>query len=189
MVVFRTSSNDKVDSLWVHREAINDAVDSLWVHREAINDAVDSVGAHLVYIQNLNDSTAAQRTAIEYNHADINQDSARIDVVETMLADSLWHSRVSTASDSIDLTDKGGKIYMNVAGANNLTVVANSIKAFDLETEITVINWGAGQTTIVAGAGVTIYSADGALALRVQYSAATLIKQATDVWLLVGDIE
>jgi len=95
--------------------------------------------------------------------------------------------RTATASDSIDLTDH--KVYMNVGTANNLTVVANSIKAFPVETEITVINWGAGKTTIVAGAGVTINSAGAALDLRAQYSAATLIKKETDIWWLVGDIE
>ena len=99
------------------------------------------------------------------------------------------YSRISTASDSIDIADRGGKIYMNVGTANNLTVVANSIKALPVDTEITIINWGAGQTTIVAGAGVTINSADASMDLRAQYSAATLIKQATDVWLLVGDID
>ena len=114
---------------------------------------------------------------------------AEVAINTTQLQDSLFHSRISTASDSIDIADKGGKIYMNVAGANNLTVVANSIKALPIEAEITVINWGAGKTTIVAGAGVTINSAAAALDLRVQYSAATLIKQATDIWILVGDID
>lgn len=92
----------------------------------------------------------------------------------TQLQDSPFHRRVSTASGSIDVSDKGGQVYMNVETANNFTVVDNSIKALPLETEFTVINWGAGQTTNVAGAGVSINSADAALALRVQYSTATL---------------
>ena len=97
-------------------------------------------------------------------------------------------SRTSTASDTIDLADKRGFIYMNLAGANNLTVVAESIKEFDVDDYITVVNWGAGQTTIVAGAGVTINSAGGALDLRVQYSSVTLVYKGSDIWLLIGDI-
>ena len=34
-----------------------------------------------------------------------------------------------------------------------------------------------------------ISSADGDLKLRVQYSSATLIKIATDIWILIGDID
>jgi len=97
--------------------------------------------------------------------------------------------RTSTASDTIDLTDNGNLIRMNVAAANNLTVVTNAIKALPIGYTTTVENYGAGKTSILAGPGVTIHSADAALDLRVQYSAATLIKEETDIWLLSGDIQ
>ena len=107
--------------------------------------------------------------------------------VAAMITDSeLLAFRTSIASDTIDLTDE--IVLMNVGTANNLTVVANAQKAFPIGTQITIISIGAGQTTIVAGAGVTINSADGDLKLMVQYSSATLIKRDTDIWVLVGDI-
>jgi hypothetical protein len=45
---------------------------------------------------------------------------------------------------------------MNVAGANTVTVPPNSSVAFPVGTEIKVTQIGAGATTFVAGAGVTI---------------------------------
>ena len=119
----------------------------------------------------------------------INSNNDVIDNNTTQLQDSLFHSRTSTDSDSIDLTDKGGKIYMNHSDTDTITLRTNAAVQFPLETEITIIQWGSGQTNIEAEGGVTINSADGALNLRVQYSAATLIKKDTDVWILVGDIE
>jgi hypothetical protein len=47
---------------------------------------------------------------------------------------------------------------------------------------------GAGQVTVAGAAGVTVYSADSFLKLRAQYSSGTLIKTATNTWLLIGDL-
>ena len=93
-----------------------------------------------------------------------------------------------TASYTLAISDANGIVRQNVGSANNLTVPPNSSVAFPIGTQITIINAGVGQTAFVAGSGVTINSADGALKLRVQYSAATLIQIAIDTWLLTGDI-
>lgn len=94
-----------------------------------------------------------------------------------------------TGSYTLVLTDKETKgIDMNVASANNLTVPLNSSVAFPIGTQIVITQYGAGQTTIVATGGVTIRSAGGKLKLTGQYSAATLVKRATDEWYLFGDI-
>jgi hypothetical protein len=97
-------------------------------------------------------------------------------------------TNTQTASYSLVLTDNGKLILMNVATANNLTIPLNSSINFPVGTKIDVSQRGAGQTTIVATGGVTINSAGGALKLRVQYSGATLVQTATDVWYLFGDI-
>jgi hypothetical protein len=76
---------------------------------------------------------------------------------------------------------------MNVASANNLTVPLNSSQAFAVGANITILQTGAGQTTIVATGGVTINSTPG-LKLRAQWSSATLIKRATDTWVAIGDL-
>jgi hypothetical protein len=97
-------------------------------------------------------------------------------------------TNTQTASYSLVLTDNGKLILMNVATANNLTIPLNSSINFPVGTKIDVSSIGAGQTTIVATGGVTINSAGGALKLRLQYSGATLVQTATDVWALFGDI-
>ena len=93
-----------------------------------------------------------------------------------------------TASYTLVLADAGALVEMNVASANNLTVPPNSSVAFPIGTTIDVVQYGAGQTTIVAGAGVTIRSSGSKLKITGQYSSASLYKKGTDEWILVGDI-
>ena len=92
-----------------------------------------------------------------------------------------------TASYTLVLADKTKIVEMSVAGANTLTVPLNSSVAFPVGSQINILQTGAGQTTIAATAGVTINATPG-LKIRAQWSYATLIKRATDTWVLVGDI-
>ena len=78
-------------------------------------------------------------------------------------------------------------IEMNVGSANNLTVPLNSSQAFPIGSQVTILQTGAGQTTIVATGGVTINATPG-LKLRAQWSSCTLIKRATDTWVAIGDL-
>lgn len=93
-----------------------------------------------------------------------------------------------TTSYTLVLSDAGKTIEMNVGSANNLTIPPNSSVAFPTGTTIDVIQYGAGQTTIVAGSGVTLRSKEGNLKLTGQYSGATLYKRGTDEWLVIGDL-
>lgn len=93
-----------------------------------------------------------------------------------------------TASYTLVIGDAGKTVTMTNASANNLTVPPNSSVAFPVNTRIDIIQYGAGQTTVVAGAGVTINSSGAKLKLTGQYSGASLWKKATDTWVLVGDI-
>ena len=96
-------------------------------------------------------------------------------------------TNAQTASYTLVLADKAKLVEMNVASANNVTVPPNSSVALPVGSKIDILQVGAGQTTIVAGAGVTVNATPG-LKLRAQWSSATLIKRATDTWVLVGDI-
>lgn len=91
------------------------------------------------------------------------------------------------ASYTLVLTDDGDIVSLNNGSANNLTVPLNSSVPFPIGTQITIIQIGAGQTTIVATGGVTINATPG-LKLRAQYSVATLIKLGTDAWIAAGDL-
>ena len=92
-----------------------------------------------------------------------------------------------TASYTLVLSDASKVVEMNVASANTLTVPPNSSVAYDVGTQITILQTGAGQTTLTQGAGVTINGTPG-LKLRAQWSSATLIKRATDTWVAIGDL-
>jgi hypothetical protein len=93
-----------------------------------------------------------------------------------------------TASYTLVLSDATKLVEMNVASANNLTVPPNSSVAFATGTQILIAQYGAGQTTVVAGSGVTVRSSGGKLKLSGQYSGGTLLKIATNEWYLFGDI-
>ena len=89
---------------------------------------------------------------------------------------------------TLALTDDGKVVEMNNASANTLTVPPNSSVAFPVGSQILVLQTGAGQTTLAAGAGVTVNSKDGNLKLSAQWCGVTLIKRATDVWVAIGDL-
>jgi hypothetical protein len=79
------------------------------------------------------------------------------------------------------------------AAAQTYSIPTNASVAFAIGTVINIIQIGAGQVTIqaVTSGTTTVLSNGGTAAapkLRGQYSAASLIKVATDVWYVVGDI-
>lgn len=89
------------------------------------------------------------------------------------------------------LTDNGRLVTLSNAAAITLTVPLNSSVAYATGAIINVQQIGAGQVTIQGASGVTITST-GATATtpktRAQYSAASIIKTATDSWTVIGDI-
>jgi len=86
-------------------------------------------------------------------------------------------------------SDAGDLVTLTNAAAITLTVPLNSSVAFATGTQITITQSGAGTVTVAGAVGVTVNSADGDLKLRTQWSAATLIKTATNSWILIGDIK
>ena len=96
-------------------------------------------------------------------------------------------TNAQTASYTLVLADKNKVVEMGVGSANTLTVPLNSSVAFPVGSQINILQTGSGQTTITATGGVTINATPG-LKMRAQWSYATLIKRATDTWVLVGDI-
>lgn len=85
------------------------------------------------------------------------------------------------------LSDQNKLVEMSNAAANTVTVPLNSSVAFPLGAQLTVLQTGSGQTTIVATGGVTVNATPG-LKLRTQWSSVTLIKRGTDTWVAIGDL-
>lgn len=74
------------------------------------------------------------------------------------------------------------------ASAQTYTVPTNASVAFPVGTQIDVMGQGAGKVTIAGAGGVTVNSKAGNLSISAQYVGVSLIKTATDVWTLLGDL-
>ena len=84
------------------------------------------------------------------------------------------------------ITDNGRLVTLSNAAAITLTVPLNSSVAFDTGAVINIQQIGAGQVTVAGAAGVTLNGTG--TKTRAQWSAASLIKTATNTWTLIGDI-
>lgn len=89
---------------------------------------------------------------------------------------------------TLALADAGNCVEMNNAAANALTIPPNSTVAFGVGTTILIRQMGAGQTTLVAGSGVTVRNPHGTLKIKKQYSSVALHKRGTDEWCIEGNL-
>jgi len=95
---------------------------------------------------------------------------------------------------SLVKTDNGYIIEMNNASANTVTIPLNAATDgdFAVGSQVTIIQTGAGQTTINITSGGTLNCTPQGTAntakLRDRYSSCTLIKRATDTWIAIGDL-
>lgn len=90
-----------------------------------------------------------------------------------------------TASYTLVVGDNGKMIEMNVASANTLTINAS---LFSSGNQILISQYGAGQTTITAGAGVTLRSSGGKLKTSAQYALVTIIAISSTEFYVAGDL-
>ena len=88
-----------------------------------------------------------------------------------------------TASYSLVAGDNGKIVTMNVASANNLTVPASLAVGFNC----TVIQLGAGQTTILAS-GTTLNSYQSYLKISGQHGSASIVSYASNVYNVAGNL-
>lgn len=100
---------------------------------------------------------------------------------------------VTSAAYTSVASDAAAIVTMNNASANTFSIPTNASVPYAVGSTITLIQIGAGQTTINAvSSGTTTIASTGATptapVLRAQYSSATCIKVATDTWYVVGDI-
>lgn len=92
------------------------------------------------------------------------------------------------------VTDVSANYALLAGNANNIvrstgsaiTFTVNNV--FSIGQQCDVIQYGAGQVTFAAGAGVTLNSSGGKLKTTGQYSAATVVCVASGVYALIGDI-
>lgn len=85
------------------------------------------------------------------------------------------------------LIDDSKVVSLNNASAVTLTVPPNSSVAFPIGSQVNLLQTGAGQVTVAAGVGVTLRSQGSRFKLNGQYAAVSLLKIATDEWVLIGN--
>ena len=90
---------------------------------------------------------------------------------------------------TLQLADAGDIVEISSSTANTVTIPTSSTVNFLIGTQITVVQYGAGQTTFTTGStNILLRSAGNATKLAAQYAGATLIKRGTDEWYLLGNV-
>lgn len=111
--------------------------------------------------------------------------AAELDAVATAMI--AINAQTGTTYTTV-LADDGKLITCDNAAAIALTIPPNSSVAYGIGTQLNIMQLGAGQVTITAGAGVTLRSAGTKLKTSAQYAVATCVKIATDTWVVVGNV-
>jgi hypothetical protein len=113
-----------------------------------------------------------------------------------IFVDGVWRnikdveSLEKTADHTLVIIDSGKTLYMagTTAGNNDVTIPTNTSVPFPVGTRIEVVQTGTAQTSFIPASGVTLNSKFSNRKISARYGGATLIKTATNTWLLIGDL-
>lgn len=83
-------------------------------------------------------------------------------------------------------SDKDKLIEINSSSPNTILIPDDTI-SFPVGSSFDVLQVGTGQVTIAGESGVTVNATPG-LKLRAQWSSATLLKRASNTWVVFGDL-
>lgn len=89
---------------------------------------------------------------------------------------------------SLALSDKDKIVELDNTSPIILTVPSDTSVNFPIGTSVSILQTNIGQVTVAAGSGVTLNFTPGPN-LRTRWSSATLIKRASNTWLLSGDLD
>ena len=108
----------------------------------------------------------------------------------TLTASAIYYGFNTSTGTSYTLTlnDAGKVLPISNASANTVTVPLNASVAFPTGAVVTLVQTGAGQTSITGSVGVTIQSESSKLKLKAQYATAGLLKTDTDTWVAFGNL-
>ena len=99
-------------------------------------------------------------------------------------------STISQKTDSYTLSNLNERdviIEISKGSATTLTIPTDGTVNYPVGTTLDIIQTGSGQVTIAGAGGVTVNATPG-LKLRTQWSSATLLKRASNTWLVFGDL-
>jgi hypothetical protein len=98
---------------------------------------------------------------------------------------------ISSSSDTtydFVLVDNNTYIQHTSGSATSATIPTNASIPFPIGATILGEQNGAGTVTIMAAGGVTLQSAGGLVATNGQYATYSLVKKATNTWILAGNL-
>lgn len=126
-------------------------------------------------------SSVTAATAAAYTNTTQIATTAQVYATVTTVPENAQTGTTYTLASS----DKGKMVTLSNASAITLTVPAS---VFSINDRVDLIQYGAGQVTVSAGAGLTLRSAGSRVKFTGQYSAATIwFKSATEA-VLIGDL-
>jgi hypothetical protein len=108
-------------------------------------------------------------------------------VVGSAELDNLTLNAQTGTTYTLALTDAHKLVTLSNASSITLTVPPNSSVAFETGDQVNLLQLGAGQVTVAAGSGVTLRSEGSKLKMKGQYATVTLVKIASDEWVLLGN--
>ena len=86
------------------------------------------------------------------------------------------------------LTDANNTVVeLSNTSAITVTIPLESSVAYPVGSQVQLLQTNTGQVTVAGASGVTVNGTPG-LKLRAQWSFATLIKRASNTWVIVGDV-
>lgn len=109
----------------------------------------------------------------------------------SITGNAVWHTTFteSTTTNYLILSSDDGKVVLtNSSSANILYIPHNANTSLPVGTQVTIVQKGAGQTTIAGLDPAVTLRSNTTLKLRSQYSVVTVLKIATDEWLVFGDL-
>jgi len=138
--------------------------------------------------QTLSNKTLTTPTISSFANATHNHTAAAGGGTLTAAAIYYGFNTSTGTSYTLTLNDAGKVLPISNSSANTVTVPLNSSVAFPTGTAITLVQTGAGQTSITGAVGVTIQSESSKLKLKAQYATAGLLKTDTDTWVAFGNL-
>jgi hypothetical protein len=101
--------------------------------------------------------------------------------------DNLTVATAVTDTYTLVLSDAQKVVPFNKSTGFTVTVPPNSSVAFEVGDQVNLLQTGDGQITVAGGSGVSVRSEGSKLKLKGKYAMATLVKIATDEWVLLGN--
>lgn len=100
----------------------------------------------------------------------------------------LTNTTAKTDNYTLAFGDENTTILMDKATEIKVIIPTNATTAFAVGTQISFVQIGAGQLVFEGASGVTLNSDNSKKKVLVRYGVASLIKTATDTWVLFGQL-